>query len=366
MRLKNKSVVVVGQLKTSLTETLELYLKPRTKELGIIGIMSPFAPKNDSRCTLYLNGKEQQTWRLPAYTIKLVKWWNYPLQTVSYFIFIYNYFYSIRKLNRKFDLFIGVSTFSALYGYILKKLGIVNKVIYYCLDFYPDPKSYGFRGWVNFVFRKLEPFLVKHVDFVWDLSEKIKTAREDFLQVDPKSYHTTIVPVGYNESISRVVPLEKRNRWDIGFIGSISENQGLQLMVKTLPTLLKKFPHLKIHIIGHGTYAKEFKELVQKEKLNDYIIFHGFVSKEEDAYEIISHCVIGLAPYTGGRNDNAVFTEPGKPKLYMLLGVPIIITEQTRISVDIAKYGAGERIKYNEKDFLTAFEKMIADDTNLK
>jgi hypothetical protein len=55
--LSNTDILLVGQLVTSRTETVEDYVKGRARSLTVIGITSPFATENVSRCTLYENGK---------------------------------------------------------------------------------------------------------------------------------------------------------------------------------------------------------------------------------------------------------------------------------------------------------------------
>ena len=49
-------ILITGQLKTSRTEALEDYLRHKVDSLGVIGVMSPFASYNESRCTFYKKG----------------------------------------------------------------------------------------------------------------------------------------------------------------------------------------------------------------------------------------------------------------------------------------------------------------------
>jgi len=364
MGLKNRKILIVGLVKTSLIESLEIFLASRVLCLGVIGVMSPFAPKNDSHCLLYEHGVLKKTWGLPAYLIQRVTWWNYPLMLISYFVYIYSYLYSVILIRQKFEVYIGVSMFSALFGLLLKKLGVVRFVIYYCLDYYPEPKSFGFHAGVNYVFRKIEPFLVKHVDVVWELSSKITAARKKYLQCVPDK--KVDVPVGYSEQIMRCLQMEDRARYDIAFIGSLSENQGLQLAVESMKELQKTFPQLKVHVIGHGTYAETIRKIVTDHDVNNSFIFHGFLSEEKKAYEILSHCAMAIAPYMGGASDNAVFTEPGKPKLFLILGLPVLITDQTQISIEIEKHHAGIRIKYSKHQFIDGVTKILKSDKCLQ
>ena len=362
MKLNNHSFLIAGQLKTGLLEPLEIYLKSSTSALGVIGTTSPFLTVNLSRCTLYEANSKQKTQKLSAFLIHKVTKNNRPLMIISYLAFVFNYLKAVFFLNRRFDVFIGISSFSALLGIFLKKVGMVDVVIYYCLDFYPNPKTRDFMGFVNYLFRHVERYLIKNSDFVWDLSPKISIARESQLNIPQSSYKKIVVPVGYSQAITRIVPLEKRERWTIGFIGSVSPNQGLELVVNAMPELLVKFPELKVKIIGHGTDVYRLRKMISDKMLDKHFIFHGFIANENEAYEILSHCVIGLATYTGDITDNSSYSEPGKPKLYMLLGLPIVITSKTSIATDITKYHAGISIDYTERQFIEAVTHLIETD----
>ena len=68
MDLENLTFLVMGQLKTSRTEILEEYLKKRTKSVGVIGVMSPFASYNESNFKLYENGHKTIEFALPNFS----------------------------------------------------------------------------------------------------------------------------------------------------------------------------------------------------------------------------------------------------------------------------------------------------------
>ncbi len=360
MKLKQFDFLIIGQLKTSRTETLEEYLKPRTHSLGVIGIMSPFASYNESRCTLYEKGLKFKEFQLPSFCIKEVNWWKQPLMCISFMVYFFSVFISVFRLHRKFDIFIGIATFSTMLGLILKKLGIVKKVIYYCLDYYPPPKGISFNNSINTIYKNVDKWVVRKVDIVWHISPRIREARERYAKVPANSYKEVIVPLGYSNNIYRDCPLEKRERWTLGFIGTLSENQGLQMVAEAIPRLAVIFPEIKVRILGHGPYVLKLKDIVKKLDVEDRFIFHGFVHDENEVYDILSRCMIGLATWTGDETDNSLYADPGKPKLYALLGLPIIITSAPFVSQLIAETEAGEVISYSVDDFINAVRKIIA------
>ncbi len=360
MNLEKLKILIAGQLKTSRTEALEDYLRDRANSLGVIGVMSPFASYNESRCTFYKQGVKKREFNLPSYSVGKNSELKQPLICFSFLVYIYSFFKSFKKLGQKFDVFIGIATFSTMLGLILRKLGKVEKVIYYCLDYYPPSKKLNFNRIINIIFRHLDKLIIRSVDVVWHISPRIKCAREYYSGLAANSYSEVIVPLGYSKGISYDLPLEDRERWSLGFVGTLSENQGLQMVIESMPELIKEFPEIKVRIIGHGPYAEQLKAMVREKELDEYFIFHGFVRDDTQAYSILSRCVAGLATWTGSEDDNSLYADPGKPKLYALLGLPIIITSAPYVSELVLDTGAGEVIEYCSNDFILAVKKMIA------
>ncbi|MBP7087902.1 MAG: glycosyltransferase [Candidatus Omnitrophica bacterium] len=362
--LKNLKFLLVGQLKTSRTETLEDYLKERAGHLAVIGFMSPFASYNEARCTSYDNNLKKKEFFLPSFIIKKVYSWNKPLMVFSFLLYVIIVFSSVRRLRQKFDVFIGVATFSSLLGIILKKMGYVQKVIYYCIDYYPRQKKVNFDSLINIIYRYIDAWLIKKADIIWEISPKIKKGRFRYAKIEPDSYQSLIVPLGYSSNIQRDCPFEQRERWTLGFIGTLSQNQGLQLVIQAMPELIKQFPEIKVKVIGHGPYFLPLKELAQRFKVEDRFIFHGFIKDEEKVYDILSTCMAGLATWTNEEDDNSLYADPGKPKLYALLGLPIIITRGPYVSDLIYKLKAGEVISYDINDFIAAVKQIFKSKEN--
>lgn len=354
------NILLMGLLKTSRTETLETYLHDKANSLTVIGLMSPFAPLNEARCTIYQKGKKVKEFPLLNFTIKKITPWNRPLKILSFIIYIYSVFITLLKLHRKFEIFIGIATFSTMIGLFLKKVAVAKKVIYYCIDYYPPVTGYD-RIEIA-VIRKIDRWAIKTCDVIWSLSPRIKEARELHAKIPANSYKEIIVPLGYTNDVIRNYAFKERERWTLGFIGTISENQGMQLVIKALPLLMQKFPEIKVRIIGYGPFVVQLREIAKYTGVYDKVIFHGYINNDHEAYDILSRCMIGLAPWTGDEKDNSLYTDPGKPKLYAMLGLPIIITSSVLISQLIANTNAGEVIRYSVNDFVSAVEKIISNE----
>ena len=365
MDLKTLNGIVIGQLKTSRTETVEGYLQGRMNSLAVVGFMSPFASYNEARCTLYRNGHKAKEFGLPNYIIKHVTDSNRFLIAFSFISYMVALSWSIIRLRKRFDFYIGIATFSAMMGLILKKVGITKRLIYYCIDYYPSPPEIGFNRVMDLVIKVIDRMCIKQADMVWDISPRIKEARQEFNKIPVTSYISVVTPLGYMDQVHRTCPIENKERWTLGFVGTLSENQGLQLIVDSLPLLKKKFPEIKVRIIGHGPFGKTLKERIRERGLDDHFIFHGFIKDDNEVFDILSRCMIGLATWTGEETDNSLYADPGKPKLYALLGLPVIITSAPQVSELIKNTGAGVVIDYSVDEFVNAVDKIIGSPGNI-
>ena len=64
-------------------------------------------------------------------------------------------------------------------------------------------------------------------------------------------------------------------------VGNVTERKGQHNVINTLPTLLRKFPDLKYHIVGIPTDRSKLEKLALNIEVNDSIVFHGKVSERQ-------------------------------------------------------------------------------------
>lgn len=365
-RIKEPKIILSGQLITSRTETLEEYLEERVDNLAVIGITSPFALKNVSRCTLYKKSKLIREFKLPSFQIRNMRWYKEPLLCISFTIYLISILYAIIRLREKFDLFIGISCFSTFVGVFLKRLSVVKNLIYYSIDYYPGPSKFSLNTFIVSAFRIADKLCVRNADLTWHISPRIAEARYKYAKIPPDSYKHLVAPLTYTPKCLRFKPVKEIERYTIGFVGTLSENQGLQLLIKVIPRIIKEIPKVKIRIIGKGPYEKELKRLVEEQNSNDHFIFYGFIKDNKEVLDILSNCAVGVAPWTSKEDDNVLYADPGKPKLYAFCGLPIIITNGTLIASEIDEKKAGISIDYDENELTEAVIKLLNDEDILK
>jgi hypothetical protein len=124
------------------------------------------------------------------------------------------------------DLIVGVDNLNAFCGWVLKKLGKAEKVVFYTIDYVP----YRFENLIlNKIYHFLDRFCVRHCDLTWNLSPVMVTEREK-RGVEKKYRRKQVtVPIGINLEVERFT-FGKINRYETAFMGHLREGQGLEFM----------------------------------------------------------------------------------------------------------------------------------------
>ncbi|MCQ1535097.1 glycosyltransferase family 4 protein [Methanosarcina sp. KYL-1] len=113
-------------------------------------------------------------------------------------------------------------------------------------------------------------------------------------------------------------------------IGRLQAEKGIYYLIQAMPNVLTNFPTAKLHLIGSGPEEKELKLQVKRLKIEENVIFHGFVSQNEvhEAYNAASLVVV---PSIWMENSPLVVYESmayGKPVIGSNIGgIPDLITD---------------------------------------
>lgn len=83
--------------------------------------------------------------------------------------------------------------------------------------------------------------------------------------------------LGLNESIT------------LGFIGSFYNYEGLDILLESIPTIVKEIPNIKILLVGGGPEEENLKEMVNSLGIQEQVIFAGRVphNKVHEYYSLV-------------------------------------------------------------------------------
>lgn len=336
---KNRIVLVAHIYATGPALELEEFLKLKVRSLLFIG--HPFSFKKDNRSFLnyYKNGH------------KVISFKTFPLTLPVFFLFVKEAFLTIYwtiKFAYKSDTFIGSDNFSAYIGLILKRFGVVKKVILYTIDFVPIRFENPFLNWLYHYFDRQ---CLKNCSIVWNVSDQITKAREKYKVVlEGKSAIQITVPLGvWYDRIPKLNYSQKQKN-TLVFMGHLLDKQGLQIVIEALKDISVKIPDIKLVVVGTGPFEKDLKKIAKINKVDKYVEFNGYIESHEEVERILSKASLGLATYKPDPSSFTYFADPGKIKNYLAAGLPLIVTDVPQIAKVIDKKRCGVLTEYSKNE----------------
>lgn len=269
------------------------------------------------------------------------------------------------KAGRKFDIYFACGNLNPVVGIILRHLGIVKKVIYQSIDYYPKRFENIFFNWLYF---QLDKFCVKFADETWNASSVMACARDKKMGMDPKVFNRqhTVPNCIWFYKVKRL-PLSKINRKKIVYRGSLFDYMGVDLVIRAMPRILKKIPGVKFEILGGGEEKESLEKLVKNLGISKSVIFHGWITDRSKLEKILSDSALGVATFNTNILDEKVKNaDPGKLRDYMLMGMPVITTEAISYSKKIIEGKCGIVVKYNVDSVVNAVVKLLTNKEVLK
>jgi len=318
---------------------LEDFLRPRTSIL--VSVFHPFyfSKLRHTFGTIYRGGSPEKT--LAVRTLPRFGFLNY----------LRDFAVSLTtplRLKRRFDLFIGSNPLNAFAGVLLRRLGFARRVVFYKIDYVPLRFS---NSVLNSLYGWIDRKCATDADWTWNLAEAMLRERR---KQGIKSDNQIIVPIGCHFERIRRPSLTKIDRSKLVYMGSLRKGQGIELALDTFPTVLEKLPQAQLVIVGSGPLQQILKARVKELGLSQHVSFTGEVQDHQQVEQILTTCGIGLATYQPLPESFTYFTEPGKVKVYLACGLPVIITAVPEIAEEVRKRGAGMVIDYNSDNLLAA------------
>lgn len=277
-------------------------------------------------------------------------------------LFIYQLFLTIFFLIRKpmkYDLCIACDNLSLISVFLLRKIGIIKKLAYYTVDY--TSKRYK-SPFLNSLYQYMDRVACMISDVNWVAVENMISAKVQNGLDLKRCVPFQVVPIGFNKENISIKSIDKIDRFNLIFVGFLFEKQGLQLVIKILPKLIKKFPKAHLIIIGSGPIEDEIKKLVKLYNLTAHVKFTGYIKSHEKIVRLLSNAGIGLATYIPSIGDYTYYADPSKIKLYLLCGLPVITTKVPPIAREITSRKAGFVINYEKKELISVLEQLLGDD----
>ncbi len=121
-------------------------------------------------------------------------------------------------------------------------------------------------------------------------------------------------------------------------VALLAPHHGYERVIRGLHLYYQGDPNRTVlfHIVGSGSELNKYKRLVDKFKLNDYVIFYG-EKRGDDLEELYKKADVGLAAF-GVYKDGFSKLSTLKAREYVAKGIPVILGAEDNL-FDDCKYG---------------------------
>lgn len=279
--------------------------------------------------------------------------------TIQYLSIIIVSLLALNKVKDKYNICIGEFYTAFLCGYFLKKLLLVDKLVYWAIDWFPE-KSKKETTLLSYAGIRAHPYLdlfcVKRADAVWNFSERIISARHNrWKNKDLEKIKESIItpPLRLRNFNNSLNP----NKKSIGFIGILKNEQGLKLAIEAVSYLKQKGINITLEIIGPGERG-HLDKYAKMMGIKENVVFHGFIKDEKEIESIFSRCICGLALFDYSKKNYSYYTWSSKVGFYLECMLPVVATGCISFADDFENNGLGIIVKPSVEDVAEAIIKL--------
>jgi glycosyltransferase involved in cell wall biosynthesis len=203
--------------------------------------------------------------------------------------------------------------------------------------------------------KELEQYCFKNSNLLLMLNKEIWSYIKNKYNLSSKD--VVFCPNGFEKSFIEEYqdPYKSiKGRFNICYVGGITKNRGIDILVQASTGLQKKYPYLKLYIIGpYGEgISEELKETIET---SDFIVREEVPRKEiRKIFKDMDTCIMPYNPNIGYLNRSS----PTKLYEYIGCGKPIICTKCESL-IDIGKDDSIIYVDYDIKDFKRKIEFLI-------
>jgi len=123
------------------------------------------------------------------------------------------------------------------------------------------------------------------------------------------------------------------------FVGVIRPSQGIE----DLLLFLKRSPKVFLSMLGscESHLYKRYVSLISEYGITKRVYFPNAFIDDTKLRDLAQKHHVGIALYEKGMHTATYYTDPGKVKTYIELGLPVVMTDTSAVSPYIKKFGAG-------------------------
>lgn len=310
------TIFMQGSLQ-SVGHTMDYFIE-HTKKL-VIYIIMPRVQGTPNMLRVYDKGVLVEEKNVPS-SSALIRYY--------YFWWFYHQKFLLSYFSRLENVVVLTGHPIALFGMSVMKVLRNVSYAYWIGDYFPPV------NWSLIVFEKLKKYYHDQVSFAYYLSDRINNIfnGEIVKLANKKTVMWGVKP--YKGSKKQII-----SPFRLIFVGVVRPSQGIE----DLLMYIKLTPEVELSIVGvceRALYDK-YILLVKKYKISDRVWFPNVFLDDKELVKMGNTHHVGIALYEKGAHTATHYTDPGKVKTYIEMGLPVIMTNTSAIAPFIQKYDAG-------------------------
>jgi glycosyltransferase involved in cell wall biosynthesis len=204
-----------------------------------------------------------------------------------------------------------------------------------------DSNSYSKKSvlFLNFIDKKVKKYIA--------VSEFIKN---DLLKCGLSANKIDVIYNGIEIQPKLINKLTENDIFKVGIVGQVIRRKGHLIALEALHYLIKTNKKVQLFIVGIGDFAftQELEQRIRELKLNDYVIWKGFI---RDVQEIYKDLDVVIAPTQNEEPFGLIACEAG------MFGIPVIVANNGGL-IEIVEDGVNGFI-FNSKNASELAHKII-------
>lgn len=311
--------------------------------------------KNDlSRLRVYQGKKVISEHRLyfiptpPSLTFILL-----PIRSIIIFLQLILHLYLLKKKYKEIHTYFTVNAFTAWTGNIAKRLGLVQRTVFWVWDYYPPFNKSLIVTFMRWLYWQLDKPASLQSDKTVFLNKRLQDARKKMGTIS-KNVHYDTVEIG-TDPLKRIRK-KSTDKLSFVFFGVIKRSQGLGLFFDAFDAE-EISKTVELHVIGGGPDLEYFKNRAKISHIK--VKFYGYIADDNKVNMIIDLSLIGLATYAPDESNVTHYTDPSKIKKYISRGLPVITTDVFEFSNEIVRHKAGVIIPYKKKYVIPSIQLIL-------
>ena len=148
-------------------------------------------------------------------------------------------------------------------------------------------------------------------------------------------------------------------RHNMLYIGKVDAHRGVDLLIKAMPAIGKRYPAIILHIVGDGSERRALEKLATSLGVANRVIFHGWVTFDH-VPGFVSRSTVCLIPHL--KSEHTETTVPNKIFDYMAFAKPVVVSNCAPLARIVADAQCGRVFRSGDADDLAKEVLALLDD----